>query len=80
MKRWLLTSLVVVFAFVAGVAYAQKRHPNLNAAQTMIRNAAEKLTAAQEAHEYDLGGHAAKAKEALGTAEKEIKLAIDSIK
>jgi hypothetical protein len=35
----------------------------------------EKLVAAQQANEYDLGGHAQKAKEALEVANQQIKLA-----
>ncbi len=50
-------------------------HPNLAAAQKLAAQAFEKLTAAQTANEYDLGGHAAKAKDLLKQANDEIKLA-----
>ena len=51
------------------------RHGNLAAAQAMSRQAYNYLTAAQQANEYDLGGHAAKAKQLLDQANQEIKLA-----
>jgi hypothetical protein len=52
-----------------------KKHPNLAAAQRLCYNAFEKITAAQEAHEWDLDGHAAKAKELLDQASNELKQA-----
>src|SRR4051812_33690551 len=42
-----------------------KKHPNIAAAQKLLVQASNKITAAQKANEYDLGGHAAKAKELL---------------
>lgn len=53
-------------------------HPNLRAAQKLAAQAADKLTAAQKANEYDLGGHAAKAKELLRQVNDEIKLAVEA--
>jgi len=50
-------------------------HPNLLAAQKLAAQAFDKLTAAQQANEYDLGGHAAKAKTLLEQVKKEINLA-----
>jgi hypothetical protein len=52
-----------------------KGHPNLAAAQKLANQAFDKLEAAQKANEYDLGGHAAKAKELLKQANAEIQLA-----
>jgi hypothetical protein len=49
------------------------RHPNLAAAQRLCQQAFDKLTLAQNANEFDLGGHAKKAKELLEEANKEIK-------
>ena len=37
-----------------------------------------KITAAQTANEWDLGGHAAKAKDLLEQADKELKLAAET--
>lgn len=52
-----------------------KKHPNLAAAQRLSLEAFTKLEDAQRANEYDLGGHAAKAKDLLRQASDEIKLA-----
>ena len=41
------------------------RHPNLEAAQRLCTQAFQKLVAAQQAHEFDQGGHAQKAKDLL---------------
>lgn len=54
------------------------RHGNLAAAQNYSRQAFDRLTAAQQANEFDLGGHAAKAKELLREANVEMKLAAES--
>jgi hypothetical protein len=50
-------------------------HPNLMAADKLCAQAFTKLEAAQVANEFDLGGHAKKAKELIKQAEDEIKLA-----
>jgi hypothetical protein len=67
---------------IGGVAIAQNvnpaRHPNLAAAQKLCRDAYDKLMAAQQANEYDMGGHAQKAKEHLEAANAEIKLAAEA--
>jgi hypothetical protein len=52
-----------------------KRHPNLAAAQRLCDQAFEKIQAAQGANEWDLDGHAAKAKELLDQASRELKQA-----
>lgn len=71
--------VVGVALFVGGVAVGQNvnpaHHPNLAAAQNLCRDAYEKLIAAQKANEYDMGGHAQKAKVHLEQANAEIKLA-----
>jgi len=51
------------------------RHGNLAAAQALSQQAYDKLTAAQRANEFDLGGHAARAKQLLQQANQEMKLA-----
>jgi len=50
-------------------------HPNLAAAQRLSTQAYEKIMAAQEANEFDLAGHAAKAKTLLEQVNSELKLA-----
>lgn len=52
-----------------------ERHGNLARAQRLSREAFEAITAAQDANEFDLGGHAARAKDLLRQANEEIKLA-----
>jgi hypothetical protein len=54
------------------------RHPNLAAAQRLCRQAWQKTVDAQQANEWDLGGHAQKAKELLDQASNELKLAAES--
>lgn len=51
------------------------RHPNLAAAQRLIDQAYGRITAAQQANEWDMHGHAAKAKDLLDQASRELKLA-----
>ena len=75
-------NIFVVLALAAplGLAIAEspdtkkpvKAHPNLGAAQKLVSQAFDKLEAAQKANEYDLGGHAAKAKGYLEQARQEI--------
>ena len=68
---------------VGGVATAQKpvnnvsaaRHPNLAAAQRLSLQAFEKIGEAQKANEWDMQGHAQKAKELLEQANTELKAA-----
>ena len=74
-----MTGLLFCFS---GLALAEgnehvsaKLHPNLAAAQKMSENAINKIDAAQAANEFDMGGHAAKAKELLNQAIDEIKQA-----
>jgi hypothetical protein len=85
MKR-IAVSLVFLGAAlgaVASVSYAQPpqqdissfRHSNLAAAQRLVAQAFDKLTAAQQANEFQLGGHAGRAKELLRQASEEMKLA-----
>jgi hypothetical protein len=52
-----------------------KRHPNLAAAQRFLRQAFTSISAAQKANEFDLDGHAVKAKNAIDEADRELKQA-----
>jgi hypothetical protein len=72
---------------VAAVVYAgmppvlnvdPARHPNLAAAQKYSRDAWDKLVAAQRANDWDLDGHAQKAKDLLEQVNVEIKLAAEA--
>ena len=68
---------------IAATALAQRpaenvsgrRHPNINAAQRLVEQAFNKITAAQQANEFDLKGHAEKAKQLLDQANAELKQA-----
>ena len=73
-----VVSMGIGMALVAGPVLARgamRGHPNLIAAQKDIDMAWTKITAAQKANEFDLDGHAQKAKDALKVAADEIKLA-----
>jgi hypothetical protein len=84
MIRTRVLAAVAGFAlFIGGVAVAQKprqnvsgaRHPNLAAAQRFSQQAWNKVVAAQQANEWDMQGHAQKAKDLLDQANKELKAA-----
>jgi hypothetical protein len=85
-KNMVLGSALSAVLFFAGVAVAQhpaqnvsgERHPNLAAAQRLTNMAFNKITAAQEANEWDMEGHAAKAKDLLDQANHELKLAAEA--
>ena len=51
------------------------RHPNIAAAQRLSQQAWQKVVAAQEANEWDMEGHAQKAKNLLDEVNRELKLA-----
>ncbi len=55
-----------------------KRHPNLAAAQHLTAQAFQKVTAAQQANEWDMEGHAQKAKDLLDQANNELKQAAEA--
>ncbi|MFZ0746586.1 MAG: hypothetical protein WAM85_19420 [Terracidiphilus sp.] len=65
-----------------GVTIAQDvnghRHPNLAQAQRLIDQAIGRIDAAQQANEFDMNGHAARAKELLAQANQEIKQAAEA--
>lgn len=54
------------------------RHPNLAAAQRLTAQAYDKVIAAQQANEWDMQGHAAKAKQLLDEANNELKAAAEA--
>ena len=55
-----------------------QKHPNLAAAQRLSTQAYEKIAQAQQANEWDMGGHAAKAKELLDQVNRELKEAAET--
>lgn len=83
-RLWLmlLGALLVVGAAVVMARPVENvnpgRHPNIAAAQRLATQAFEKVVAAQKANEWDMGGHAQKAKELLEQATSELKLAAEA--
>ena len=53
------------------------RHGNIARAQEFSRNAFDAMTQAQQANEFDMGGHAERAKQLLAEANDEMKLAAE---
>jgi hypothetical protein len=75
-RNLVLGSVLCVASFAGGMLIAQgPRHPNLMAAQDLINRAYDRITAAQQANEWDMDGHAAKAKALLEDAKREIHIA-----
>ena len=77
MKKIVLAVVVAAFLGAGGAAYARPKHPNIVAAHRLVMKAVRRIEAAQKANEFDLGGHAAKAKDLLMQAEGELKQAMD---
>jgi hypothetical protein len=81
MKNTIKTMVITTaVAFPLGLfaAGATKGHPNLTAADKALTTAWEKISAAQKANEFDMDGHAAKAKDAIKLAQDEVKLAAEA--
>jgi hypothetical protein len=85
-KRKLVAYTLVAVLLGGGVVLAQrpkdnvnaKRHPNLAAAQRLSTQAYERINAAQKANEWDMQGHAQKAKDLLEQANNELKEAAEA--
>jgi hypothetical protein len=85
-KHRIIPSVLGSGLILTGCALAQRpkedissrRHPNLAAAQRLSRQAWEKVVAAQQANEWDLSGHAQKAKNLLDQVNDELKLAAET--
>jgi hypothetical protein len=82
LRNLILGSVVIGLLSISVTAYGRNvsrvRHPNLAAAQVLIEKARNKVSAAQVANEFDLDGHAAKAKDLLDQAYAEIKRAAET--
>lgn len=61
--------------FAGPVVNISQRHGNLREAQSLIVQAFDRISNAEADNRYDLGGHAAKAKDLLTRADEELKLA-----
>jgi hypothetical protein len=75
MKKIILAVLFGILIGAGTAIYAAPKHPNLNAAHNLVLKALKRIDAAQQANEFDLGGHAQKAKDLLVQAEAELKQA-----
>lgn len=86
MTRNVVKLVLAAALLCSGIVIAQKpvedinaqHHPNLAAAQRLSRQAYNKVVEAQQANEWDMQGHAAKAKELLDQANQELKLAAEA--
>jgi hypothetical protein len=85
MAKFGITVCAVGLALVAAAVSAAPannvnpaRHPNIAAAQRLATQAYNKVVAAQQANEFDLGGHAAKAKDLLDQVNRELKAAAEA--
>jgi hypothetical protein len=75
-----ILGLLLVFGVAAVAQKPQRnvsgaRHPNLAAAQRLSQQAWQRVLDAQKANEWDMAGHAQKAKELLDQVNQELKLA-----
>jgi hypothetical protein len=83
-RRFVLGGLVSLALVAGGALIGQPvrdvgaRHPNLAAAQRLTDQAYNKIVAAQQANEWDMDGHAAKAKDLLDQANRELKAAAEA--
>ncbi len=85
-NRLLAANVLGLSLIAGGLALAQRpkqdvspgRHPNIAAAQRLSEQAYQKLIAAQEANEWDMQGHAQKAKNLLSEANNEMKQAAEA--
>jgi hypothetical protein len=75
----ILATVFGALLLVGAAAMAQRpvrnvsaaRHPNIAAAQRLSQQAWEKIVAAQKANEWDMQGHAQKAKQLLDEVNQE---------
>jgi len=85
-KPRIIAAVFSAVLVIGGIAIAQRpernvsgaRHPNLAAAQRLSQQAYEKIVAAQEANEWDMQGHAKKAKSLLDEVNNELKQAAEA--
>ena len=87
MIRARIVACVIGLLLVLGVAaIAQRperdinpaRHPNLAAAQDLCSRAWQRILDAQKANEWDMDGHAQKAKDLLDEVNRELRIAANA--
>lgn len=86
-RQWVAGGIMSLGLVTAGFTIAQgpperninaNHHPNLAAAQRFSDQAYNKIVAAQQANEWDMDGHAQKAKDLLDQANRELKAAAEA--
>ncbi len=85
-KLFGLMAVVAAVTLMVSFAEAKKpvqdvsarRHPNIAAAQKLAAQAYERIVMAQKANEWDMDGHAQKAKELLDQVNIELKQAAEA--
>jgi hypothetical protein len=86
LNRTMLGISLSLALMASGVVIAQQpvqnvnpnHHGNIAAAQHLTEQAYNKVVAAQQANEFDMNGHAAKAKDLLEQANRELKAAAET--
>jgi len=86
MNKFIFPIIVSILIATGSAAFAQepvrnvnpRRHPNIAAAQRLSQKAFDKIIAAQQANEWDMDGHAQKAKELLEQVNHELKEAAEA--
>ena len=88
MRKYVAIMVVGLMLAIGGTVYSAgkgpatnvspKKHPNIAAAQKLTAEAYQKVEAAQKANEFDMGGHAQKAKDLLKQANDELKAAAEA--
>jgi F0F1-type ATP synthase membrane subunit b/b' len=85
-RNGLIAAVLTVAMLCTGVAAQKKpaqnvsahKHPNIAAAQRLAEQSYQKIVAAQQANEWDMEGHAQKAKDLLDQANNELKQAAEA--
>lgn len=78
MNKLILAAVLGAFVGAGITALAAPEHKNIDNAHAAIVQALGKIDDAQKANEFDLGGHAQKARDLLTQAEPELKQAADA--
>jgi hypothetical protein len=84
-RIWMMAIALCAVLGLSAVLFAQaphvtvgEKHGNMRAAQEYIQQAWRKVDEAQKDNNYNLGGHAGRAKELLAQASEEIKLSAET--
>jgi hypothetical protein len=81
MNRWKIATFLIAGLFAAyafarpEINVSEKLHPNIHAAQDLTAQAWDYMSKAQVANDWDMDGHAGKAKSLLEQAADEMKSA-----